>query len=32
MWVKAIDILMEKLRVTGIPMEKIVSVSGGAQV
>ena len=32
MWVKALDMLMEKLRITGIDISEVVAISGCAQV
>jgi hypothetical protein len=32
MWVKAVDIVLEKLRLEGVRFEQIVGISGAGQV
>lgn len=32
MWVKALDMILDKLRVCGVDFSKVVAISGSAQV
>ena len=32
MWIKALDILLDKIRITGVDFSQVVAISGAAQV